>query len=108
MEQYFPRAHVGKERRGSLDKRNVVDLDGVKGPSGARTEVRYADIKRPVDLNEVAAVKKAAEEAGLWRFVEVAKHGGFNIQACIVRYFDLKSLRVVVATTCAFPDCRCG
>ena len=46
---------------------------------GAKKEVRYADINRPVDLSEVASMKKAAEEAGLWRFVEAAKHGGFNI-----------------------------
>jgi putative pyruvate formate lyase activating enzyme len=64
MEQYFPRAHVGKERRGKK-----------RGAEG----VRYAEINRPVDVNEVSAVRKAAEAAGLWRFVEAAKHGGFNI-----------------------------
>ena len=63
MEQYFPRAHVGKPGR---------------GPKG-ETEVRYADINRAVDLKEVASVKAAAQEAGLWRFVEAARHGGFNI-----------------------------
>ncbi|CAI6342247.1 unnamed protein product [Periconia digitata] len=66
MEQYFPRAHVGKPRRGNKEE----------GGSG---EARYADINRPVDLDEVSSVKKAAEEAGLWRFVESAQHGGFNI-----------------------------
>ncbi|KAF2829572.1 hypothetical protein CC86DRAFT_286191 [Ophiobolus disseminans] len=76
MEQYFPRAHVGKERRGD---KSVVEPGGVEASSTATKEVRYADINRPVDLNEVSAVRKAAEEAGLWRFVEAARHGGFNI-----------------------------
>ncbi|KAH8728565.1 pyruvate formate lyase activating enzyme [Phaeosphaeriaceae sp. PMI808] len=66
MEQYFPRAHVGKPRRGG--KGEVTNK-----------EVRYADINRPVSLDEVSIVQKAAEEAGLWRFVEAARHGGFNI-----------------------------
>ncbi|KAJ4379898.1 hypothetical protein N0V86_005082 [Didymella sp. IMI 355093] len=79
MEQYFPRAHVGKERRGSKDNGNMVDPGGVQAPQSAKKEVRYADINRPVDLDEVASVKRAAEEAGLWRFIEAARHGGFNI-----------------------------
>lgn len=82
MEQYFPRAHVGKERRNTRDKGNkevIVEHGGVKAAGSTKKEVRYADINRPVDLSEVSSVKKAAEEAGLWRFVEVAKHGGFNI-----------------------------
>ena len=78
MEQYFPRAHVGKERRGSKTE-NVVEPGGVKASPAAKKDVRYADINRPVDLDEVSAVRKAAEEAGLWRFVEAARHGGFNI-----------------------------
>jgi putative pyruvate formate lyase activating enzyme len=44
-----------------------------------KREVRYADINRPVDLDEAALVKKAAQEAGLWRSVEAARHGGFTI-----------------------------
>ncbi|KAF2703637.1 pyruvate formate lyase activating enzyme [Pleomassaria siparia CBS 279.74] len=71
MEQYFPRAYVGRQRRGAED-------DAQK-PSTAKAKGRYEEINRPVDLSEVASVKKAAEEAGLWRFVEAAKHGGFNI-----------------------------
>ncbi|PVH96944.1 radical SAM domain-containing protein [Periconia macrospinosa] len=65
MEQYFPRAHVGKPRRGTKE-----------GDAG---QTRYADINRPVDLDEVSSVRRAAEEAGLWRFVEAARHGGFNL-----------------------------
>lgn len=76
MEQYFPRAHVGKERRG---RRGIVDADSNETSPEGQSGVRYADINRPVELSEVVEVKKAAEEAGLWRFVEVARHGGFNI-----------------------------
>jgi putative pyruvate formate lyase activating enzyme len=78
MEQYFPRAHVGKPRRGGKDT-EVVEPGGVPGTEGAKSQVRYADINRPVDLEEVASVTQAAREAGLWRFVEAPKHGGFNI-----------------------------
>jgi putative pyruvate formate lyase activating enzyme len=77
MEQYFPRAHVGKSRRGKAQK--VVGPQGVQASVEARSQVRYEDINRPVSLNEVSGVKRAAQEAGLWRFVEAAKHGGFNI-----------------------------
>lgn len=79
MEQYFPRAHVGKERRGGKSEAKVVDAGGAEVPSTTKKEVRYADINRPVDLKEVSAVRQAAEEAGLWRFVEASRHGGFNI-----------------------------
>lgn len=78
MEQYFPRAHVGKPRRGGKDA-EVVEPGGVPASGDAKTQVRYADINRPVDLKEVASVMQAAREAGLWRFIEAAKHGGFNI-----------------------------
>jgi putative pyruvate formate lyase activating enzyme len=77
MDQYFPRAHVGKERRSKSE--DMVEPGGVKGSTAAKKEVRYADINRPVNQEEVSSVKRAAEEAGLWRFVEPARHGGFNI-----------------------------
>jgi putative pyruvate formate lyase activating enzyme len=63
MEQYHPDAHVGKPQRGS------------KAASGKR----YAEINRPVSSEEVSIVKQAARDAGLWRFIEPAEHGGFNI-----------------------------
>jgi putative pyruvate formate lyase activating enzyme len=78
MEQYFPRAHVGKAGRGKSSN-TVVEPGGVPGSGEAKAKVRYEDINRPVDLKEVASVREAAEKAGLWRFVEAAKHGGFNI-----------------------------
>jgi putative pyruvate formate lyase activating enzyme len=79
MEQYFPRAHVGKPRRGRHDALTEAERGGVAAASESTANVRYADINRPVDLSEVARVRAAAEEAGLWRFVEAARHGGFNM-----------------------------
>jgi putative pyruvate formate lyase activating enzyme len=77
MEQYFPRAYVGKPSRGP--KNGVVEPGGSEASTENKTKVRYEDINRPVDLTEVASVRQAAEDAGLWRFVEAAKHGGFKI-----------------------------
>lgn len=77
MEQYFPRAHVGKPRRGK--SQDVVKPGGVAASPGTKAKVRYEDINKPVDLKEVSNIRAAAEEAGLWRFVEAARHGGFNM-----------------------------
>ena len=86
MEQYQPRAHVGKERRvtgrrGRAEDvaAGTVELDGKSASIDANKEVRYADINRPVRLHEVDSVRNVAEESGLWRFAEAAEHGGFNI-----------------------------
>lgn len=61
MEQFHPRAHVGKPSRGKQQGK------------------RYADINRPVNDEEMGIVKKAARDAGLWRLQEPARHEGFNI-----------------------------
>jgi putative pyruvate formate lyase activating enzyme len=61
MEQYRPDAHVGKKNRGK------------------ESDVRYEEINRAIGEEEIGVVKRAAKEAGLWRFAEAAKHGGFNI-----------------------------
>lgn len=66
MEQYHPDAHVGKTKRG-------------KAKDGERDEVRYADLNRPVTDNEVSSIRKAATDAGLWRFNDPPKHDGFAI-----------------------------
>ena len=63
MEQYHPDAHVGKVKRGSKND----------------SDRRYSEINRPINQQEIGIVKKAARNAGLWRFVEAAEHGGFNI-----------------------------
>ncbi|KAH3903857.1 hypothetical protein HBH56_243570 [Parastagonospora nodorum] len=78
MDQYFPRAHVGKERR-RRKAEGAVEPGCDDDSSSTKKEVRYADINRPVKDEEMSSVRKAAEEAGLWRFVEPARHGGFNI-----------------------------
>lgn len=85
MEQYHPRAHVGKSRRTTSSGRAQHVGDGAVEPGGlpsgaeVKQQVRYEDINRPVSLAEVASVRKVAEQSGLWRFVDVAEHGGFNI-----------------------------
>ncbi len=81
MEQYHPRAHVGKERRGKIGKEaqpDDVDPGGVPISSPSSKEVRYEEINRPVSLDEVSMVRKAAEEAGLWRFIGPAEHAAFH------------------------------
>ncbi|KAF2083721.1 hypothetical protein K490DRAFT_50913 [Saccharata proteae CBS 121410] len=80
MEQYFPRAHVGKATRaGAAKDTAVVEPGGEEADKATTQRVRYEDINRPVNMDEVSVVKKAALDAGLWRFVEAAEHGGFNI-----------------------------
>lgn len=86
MEQYHPRAHVGKEgRRTGVSGRAADVAEGAMEPGGrpadlkAKKQVRYEEINRPVRLEEVDSVRKVAREAGLWRFAEAAEHGGFNI-----------------------------
>ncbi|KAL9622593.1 MAG: hypothetical protein Q9160_003090 [Pyrenula sp. 1 TL-2023] len=71
MEQYHPDAHVGRERRA------LKRSDQSKPVSSP--EVKYADINRAVNEDEIGIVQKAAREAGLWRFAEAAKNGGFNV-----------------------------
>ncbi|KAF2032446.1 hypothetical protein EK21DRAFT_98864 [Setomelanomma holmii] len=66
MEQYFPRAYVGKARHGKDNQ--IVEPGGVKAAPDTKKDVRYADINRSISSEEVSAVKHAAEEAGLWRF----------------------------------------
>lgn len=70
MEQYRPDAHVGKsKRRGPARGQDATGAE----------EVRYGEINRPVDKREVSVVRKAAEEAGLWRFADPPRHDGFSI-----------------------------
>ena len=67
MEQYHPRAHVGKPKRAT------------KSSGTESSQLRYEEINRPIQDSELDYVRDAAVKAGLWRFVEVAEHGGFNI-----------------------------
>jgi putative pyruvate formate lyase activating enzyme len=70
MEQYHPDAHVGKKKKRGKQAENG------EGQSGG---VRYAEINRPVTSDEVSAIRKAAMEAGLWRFNDPPGHDGFAI-----------------------------
>ncbi|PSS16776.1 hypothetical protein M430DRAFT_248214 [Amorphotheca resinae ATCC 22711] len=70
MEQYHPDAHVGKvkpSRKGSTTE---------KEQGGT---VRYEEINRHVNKQEISSVRTAAEQAGLWRFCDPPRHDGFNI-----------------------------
>ncbi|KAH0552877.1 hypothetical protein GP486_006920 [Trichoglossum hirsutum] len=98
MEQYHPDAYVGKPRRGSAgplrsttttttrvsqadaDAGNIIESEGVAAAATAeKSAVRYEDINRSILPEEVSSVRRAAENAGLWRFCDAANHGGFNI-----------------------------
>lgn len=84
MEQYHPRAHVGKHRRTTSGRpqdvaTNTVEPGDVLADDRAKQQVRYQDINRPVSMDEVNSVRKAAEQSGLWRTLDPAEHGGFNI-----------------------------
>ena len=71
MEQYHPRANVGKPKRAAKNVAAPI------GNTKDREMVRYEDINRPITDQELSSVQEAAKKAGLWRFVEVAEHGGF-------------------------------
>lgn len=92
MEQYAPRAHVGKPRR-RTEKSNPLSIESVgaapvnqiieleylmKSDRATADSLRYAEINRAVKYSEVDEVRSAAEEAGLWRFIDAAEHGMFH------------------------------
>jgi putative pyruvate formate lyase activating enzyme len=80
MEQYFPRAHVGKSRRiGRTEMQKILKSDKSTSEEDVAEHIRYADINRAVKPQEVESVTAFARSAGLWRLVEAAEHGGFNI-----------------------------
>ena len=84
MEQYHPRAHVGKERRGKTGRAGdvaagTVEPGGEAAGETAKKQVRYEDINRAVKMTEVDSVRKAAEESGLWRFPESAEYGAYSL-----------------------------
>lgn len=83
MEQYHPDAHVGKSRRASRSCEgsplNVVEPGGERSVESRPESRRYEDINRSITATEISSIRKAAEHAGLWRFVEHARHEGFNL-----------------------------
>ncbi|KAF2428997.1 hypothetical protein EJ08DRAFT_591485 [Tothia fuscella] len=78
MEQYHPRAHVGKQKR-APKKDQPVESGGSPSSDAIAKEVRYSEINRPVSDHEMSSVKLAARDAGLWRLLDAAEHGGFNM-----------------------------
>ncbi|KAL9089442.1 MAG: hypothetical protein Q9165_005763 [Trypethelium subeluteriae] len=79
MEQYHPDAHVGKPKRTTKAHLEVKESGGKPASGEVQEKIRYEEINRPVSQAEMDSVKHAAQKAGLWRFNEVAEHGGFNI-----------------------------
>lgn len=67
-----------KEQNENNENNDIHDIHD-KNDKKTPEEVRYADINRAVTTHEISAVRKAAEAAGLWRFCDPPRHGGFNI-----------------------------
>lgn len=70
MEQYHPRAHVGKAKRSTRGRAQdvasqTVEPGGLPANEKAKAEVRYQDINKAVSLDEVDGVKKVAFQCGL-------------------------------------------
>lgn len=82
MEQYHPDAHVGKTTRAASPRSGTSNQAATtksdREASGA-ISARYHEINRSVTQHEVSTVRKAAKEAGIWRFCDPARHDGFNI-----------------------------
>ena len=91
MDQYRPAGNVGRSRRRGRPPRGQEAGGGNTGSGGGgggdgggglvetREAIRYPDLNRPVREDEVSSVRKAAEDAGIWRFVEPPRHEGFSL-----------------------------
>ena len=77
MEQYHPDAHVGKAKRTRRGGGEGSTAEGVE--LGTQDDVRYAEINRAATESEISSARRAAEQAGLWRFCDPPGHEGFNI-----------------------------
>ena len=78
MEQYHPDANVGKPSRSSPAFSNPGSSEEPsQGPSSV--SLRYNEINRAVTGQEIFSVRKAAEDAGIWRFCDPVRHDGFNL-----------------------------
>lgn len=83
MEQYHPDANVGKQSRStrasssprSSGKTSTDEL----GNEPSSVSLRYDEINRAVTGQEISSVRKAAEDAGIWRFCDPVRHDGFNL-----------------------------
>ena len=83
MEQYHPDANVGKPSRSSRASTTSTPSEhtSTDQPSDGTSSVslRYNDINRAVTGQEISSVRKAAEDAGIWRFCDPVRHDGFNL-----------------------------
>ncbi|EJT79027.1 pyruvate formate lyase activating enzyme [Gaeumannomyces tritici R3-111a-1] len=91
MDQYRPAANVGKAKRSrpataapsaETGGQTALAPSATEGPGDGKPEpgeVRYADINRAITEAELSSVRKAAEDAGLWRFCDPPRHGGFHL-----------------------------
>ena len=83
MEQYHPDAHVGKPSRSSRASSSPRSLEEVSidelGDEPLSVSLRYAEINRAVTSQEISTVRRAAEDAGIWRFCDPVRHEGFNL-----------------------------
>ena len=78
MEQYHPDANVGKPTRSSRASSSPGSSEEPsQGPSSV--SLRYNEINRAVTGQEISSVRKAAEDAGIWRFCDPVRHDGFNL-----------------------------
>lgn len=83
MEQYHPDANVGKPSRStrasssphSSEKTSTDEL----GNEPSSVLLRYDEINRAVTGQEISSVRRAAEDAGIWRFCDPVRHDGFNL-----------------------------
>lgn len=82
MDQYRPAANVGKAKRRKPPPPAAPPPPATEGAGDGEPEsgeVRYADINRAITQDELSSVRKAAEAAGLWRFCDPPRHGGFHL-----------------------------
>lgn len=77
--EYRPAANVGKAKKARLSKDSHASKDKELSSTQRKEGVRYADINRAITNDELSTVRKTAEDAGLWRFCDPPKHGGFHI-----------------------------
>ena len=83
MEQYHPDANVGKPSRSSRASPSLGSSEGGSTDEPSRVpssvSIRYHEINRAVTGQEISTVRKAAEDAGIWRFCDPVRHDGFNL-----------------------------
>ena len=83
MEQYHPDANVGKPSRSSRlspGPRSLEETSTIEpGDEPSSVSLRYEEINRAVTGQEISSVRRAAEDAGIWRFCDPVRHDGFNL-----------------------------